>query len=253
MKTTEHACVILGSLSGIAREIAKLMASRGIPIVLVARSSDELKIQASDLKVRYGGAVETVEADAQELEKIHLLPQECSAKLNGRPIGSVILCWGIMPEQKASELDPKTLKLTFDVNLTASALVLQSFANMLKLQGGGTIVGISSVAGDRGRGSNYLYGATKAGLTALLDGMRHRYHGVGLRIITVKPGIVSTPMTKGIINPNSPLCASPHNVAADIVNAIETGASQVYTPRYWRIIMAVIRNIPEILFLKSKL
>jgi short-subunit dehydrogenase len=83
--------------------------------------------------------------------------------------------------------------------------------------------------------------------------MRHRYHGTGVRVITVKPGMVNTPMTKGIVNPSSPLCASPIKVAADIVRAIETRSVQIYTPEYWRLIMAVIRNIPEQLFLKSRL
>lgn len=254
MKTKEHACVILGSLSGIAREITFRLAIKGMPLVLVGRSAEELEIQASDLKIRYGVPVEALVADARDLDNLDSLPTECAKRLNGISIRTVILCWGVMYSQKDLEKDPQLLRQNFDINLTSAALVLQAFANwMSSNKRGGTIVGISSVAGDRGRGSNYLYGATKAGLSALLDGMRHRYHGTGLRVITVKPGIVNTPMTRGFVNSSSLLCASPVQVAADIVRAIETGSFSIYTPRYWEIIMAMIRKIPERIFLRLKL
>jgi short-subunit dehydrogenase len=253
MKTMNLPCVILGSLSGIAREIADQLARKGTPLVLVARSAEELEIQASDLKIRYGITVETIAIDASELDRMSSLPEECAGKFKGEAIGCVILCWGVMFFQGECEKNAQLLKQTFDINLTSSALVLQAFANKMSHAGGGTIVGISSVAGDRGRGSNYLYGASKAGLSALLDGMRHRFHGTGVRVVTVKPGMVNTPMTKGIVNPSSPLCASPHRVAEDIVRGIEKRSSQIYTPGYWRFVMAVIRNIPEQIFLGSKL
>ncbi|MEI6350570.1 MAG: SDR family NAD(P)-dependent oxidoreductase [Verrucomicrobiota bacterium] len=243
--------VILGSLSGLARAICEALARRGEQLVLVARSREELSIQAADLRTRFGVSVHAIAADASALETMGALPDQCLASLSGRAPDGVILCWGVMFDQGEAERDPVRIRTLFEVNLTSAAIVLQGFANQMRADG--VLAGISSVAGDRGRGSNYLYGATKAGLTALLDGMRHRFHSTGPHIITVKPGFIATPMTHGLVNPDSPLCAHPAQVAADILRAIDRRESTLYTLWPWRWVMAVIRSLPERIFLMTKL
>ncbi|MEI8233740.1 MAG: SDR family NAD(P)-dependent oxidoreductase [Verrucomicrobiota bacterium] len=245
--------VILGSHSGIARALCEALAHRGHDLILVARSPQELDLQAADLRTRFGIAVHPIVADANAVERISALPQACLAASDQDLPEGVILCWGTMFAQQEAEMDCAKIRSLFDINLTSAAIVLQGFANLMAKGKGGTIVGISSVAGDRGRGSNYLYGATKAGLSALLDGMRHRYQGTGLHVLTVKPGFVATPMTHGLVNPESPLCARPAQVAKDILKAIHHRKPTLYTLWPWRWIMALIRALPEAVFLKTKL
>lgn len=243
--------IILGSLSGIARALCEALAHRGEELILVARSHEELLLQTSDLRTRFGREVHPICADASDLESMSALPDQCIAALGGRAPDGVILCWGVMFAQAEAERDPLQIRKLFDVNLTAAAIILQGFANQMRSDG--VIAGISSVAGDRGRGSNYLYGATKAGLSALLDGMRHRYCTTGPHVLTVKPGFVDTPMTDGLVNPDSPLCSQPAQVAKDILRAIDSRRPTLYTSWPWRWIMAIIRALPEKLFLRTKL
>lgn len=243
--------IILGSLSGMARAICEVLAQRGVELVLVARSTEELALQSADLHTRFGVTAHCLPADAADLEQIKELPARCCAALSGRIPNAVILCWGVMFSQHDAEHSPGQIRRLFDVNLTAAAIVLQGFANQMGRDG--IIAGISSVAGDRGRASNYLYGATKAGLSALLDGMRHRYRQSGPHVLTIKPGFVATPMTQEIVNPDSFLCARPEQVATDILRAMDQRRPTVYTLWHWRWIMAIIRALPEALFLRTKL
>lgn len=243
--------VLLGSHSGIARELSELLARRGEELVLVARSAEELALQAVDLRIRFGTAVHEIAADALDPKAMRDLPAQCVAALGGRAPHAVILCWGVMFAQEEAEVSPEQIRTLFEVNLTSAAVVLQGYAN--RMNADGIIAGVSSVAGDRGRGSNYLYGATKAGLNALLDGMRHRFRKTGPHVLTVKPGFVATPMTEGIVDPDSPLCASPEQVAADILRAMDRRQSTLYTLWPWRWVMAIIKALPESFFLRTKL
>ena len=158
-----------------------------------------------------------------------------------------------MPEQTESEQSSKTFRQTLEINVLSPATILQVFANRMVDVDKGHIIGISSVAGDRGRGSNYHYGSSKAALSAFLDGLRHRLVQTNVHVCTVKPGFVDTPMTHGLVNPNSPLCASPDEVAKDIVAAMKSRKGMVYTKWPWRWIMTIIRHVPEFIFLKTKL
>ena len=145
------------------------------------------------------------------------------------------------------------IETLFRINLVSAAVILEQAADYFGRRGAGVIVALSSVAGDRGRQSNYLYGASKAGLTALLSGLRNRLHAKGVAVVTVKPGFVDTPMLYGRPLPASFLVASPDRVAADIVTAIERHRDVVYTPWYWRGIMAAIRLLPETLFKRLRM
>ena len=136
-------------------------------------------------------------------------------------------------------------------DLLGPVSLLTRAAQRLEAQGSGCIAALSSVAGDRGRGSNLVYGAAKAGLTAFLSGLRNRLSGAGVRVVTVKPGFVDTPMTDHL--PKNPLYASPERVARDVVRAIDTGADVVYTPWWWRFVMLAVRLIPERLFKRLSL
>jgi short-subunit dehydrogenase len=140
-----------------------------------------------------------------------------------------------------------------DVNYTAAVSLLNLAAVHLAQQGSGFICALSSVAGDRGRKSNFIYGSTKAALTTYLQGLRNRLFTSGVSVITIKPGFVDTAMTWGMLNPKSPLTANPERVAASIDRAILGRRNVIYVPWFWRIIMAVIRSIPEPIFKRMKL
>ena len=162
-----------------------------------------------------------------------------------------MLCSGFMDEQAAAQSDPEVARRTMDINLTASVLVLEPFAAHLESKGSGFIAGVSSVAGDRGRMSNYLYGASKAGFTAYLSGLRNRLYHAGVSVTTIKPGFIDTKMTWGL--PGLFLVAHPRSAALAMVEAIERKKSVVYVPWFWRYIMLIIRSIPEWQFRRMKL
>ena len=140
-----------------------------------------------------------------------------------------------------------------DLNFTSAVALLAPLASYLEGRRSGYLAAISSVAGDRGRQSNYTYGAAKAGLTAYLQGLRNRLYRSGVHVLTIKPGFVDTPMTRGLVNPNSPLVASPKRVARDIDRAIRRRRNTIYTPWFWRPIMLVVRLVPEFIFKRLKL
>ncbi len=140
-----------------------------------------------------------------------------------------------------------------EINLTSAVVLLSLFANYLEDRRSGYLAVISSVAGDRGRQSNYTYGAAKAGLTAYLQGLRNRLYRSGVHVLTVKPGFVDTPMTHGRVNPDSPLVASPARVARDIDWAIRRRRNVIYTPWFWRPIMLAVRLVPEFVFKRLRL
>jgi short-subunit dehydrogenase len=157
-----------------------------------------------------------------------------------------------MYDQKEAEKDWNLAYQMFSVNYVGAASILEIAAADMEKQGKGTIIGISSVAGDRGRGSNYLYGSAKAGFTAYLSGLRNRLFSSGVHVLTVKPGFVYTAMTAHLPLPK-PLTAQPHQVAKDIFRAAQKQKNVIYTLWMWRYVMMIIRNIPEFIFKKLKL
>lgn len=236
-----------------AKAIARALAQRGHDLILAGRSAEETGLTSSDLEARYQIHAKPIAFDATCAEYVNGILKAATQANDGELPAGVVLAYGVMFPQSETEADLDSLVQTLEVNFVSAARILQAFGSAFAGRGSGVIIGISSVAGDRGRGSNYHYGASKTGLTAFLDGMRHRLHGSGVHVCTVLPGFVATPMTEGIVNPDSPLCASPEQVARDVLKAIDRRKGRIYTLWPWRWIMCIIRHVPEFLFLKTKL
>lgn len=231
--------LIVGATSGIARSLASIYAASGASLVLAGRDASALEEEAADLRVRFSSEIQVRVFDALDHASLPSL-------LNDLRIDVAVLCYGIMLENELAREDPDAHRRMIEVNYTSYALLLEQLADKLQAQGDGVIAVLSSVAGDRGRGSNYCYGATKAALTAYADGLRGRLHESGVHIVTLKPGPTATPMTAGLPGQNK--MADPEKVAKQIIRAIEKRKDIVYTPGKWRLIMAVIRAIPERIF-----
>jgi decaprenylphospho-beta-D-erythro-pentofuranosid-2-ulose 2-reductase len=244
--------VILGANSGMARARSRRLAARGCRLILAGRRREEVDALAEDLRVRHGRPVDAETFDALDFDAIPAFVDRCMSRDGAAPDG-VVLCYGYMTDQDVAQSDAAEARRTIDVNLTSAVLVLDRFAERFERRKGGFIAAISSVAGDRGRQSNYTYGAAKAGLTAYLQGLRNRLYRSGVKVLTIKPGFVDTPMSQGRVNPGSPLMATPDRVARDIDNAIRRRRDVLYTPWFWRPILAVIKAIPEGLFKRLKL
>jgi decaprenylphospho-beta-D-erythro-pentofuranosid-2-ulose 2-reductase len=244
--TTSSAVLILGATSDIARATAAAYAATGRPVILAGRDVEQLARDAVDLQIRSKAPVRVVPLD--------VLTADPAAFFDGLPFepATVVLAVGLLGDQKADEQDGARARLILDTNFTAPALLLEEAARRLAARGAGTIVGISSVAGDRGRASNYLYGSAKAGLTAYLSGLRNRLHRAGVRVITVKPGFTRTRMTEGMKLPPA-LTAQPAEVADAILKAESGKADVIYVRPIWRLVMAVITAIPEAVFKTLKL
>lgn len=239
--------LILGAASGIARAVARSFAEAGHPIQLAARNAARLEDDAADLRTRYGVEVSLHDFDALALDS-H------ADFVTGLPaLPEVAICAvGAMGEQSQSEADPQAAAHVMRSNLEGPANVLAHLANAMETRGSGTLVGISSVAGDRGRASNYVYGAAKAGFTAFLSGLRNRLAKKDVHVVTVLPGFVRTAMLDGIDTPG-PLTAEPAEVGAAVLKAVQKKTNVIYTRSIWRVVMAVIRNIPEPIFKKTSL
>jgi decaprenylphospho-beta-D-erythro-pentofuranosid-2-ulose 2-reductase len=243
---------ILGASSGIARALCHRLAARGCRLILAGRSLGELHALAADLEVRYGQLAVVETFDALACDDLPDFVTRCLGHFDGK-LACVVLCYGYLAPEVGVPADPAAARRTIEINFTSAVLILESFARDFERRRWGSIVAISSVAGDRGRQSNYLYGAAKGGLTIYLQGLRNRLHGAGVHVLTVKPGFVDTAMTAGRIDPSSPLLASPERVARDIDRALTKRALVLYTPWFWRAIMALIVMVPEIVFKRLKL
>jgi short-subunit dehydrogenase len=240
--------LVLGAKSDMARAISREFAAAGHGLYLAGRrAEEELTAEASDLKIRFGVDARALEFDALDFGN----HQAFYDALDPQP--EVVICvLGYMPPQEEAEADPALARRVMDTNYTGCAHILGIAANAMEKAGRGSIIGISSVAGDRGRASNYLYGSAKAGFTAFLSGLRNRLHKSGVQVLTVKPGFVDTKMTEGLDLPG-PLTASPEKVARDVYRAWKKRRNVLYTKWMWRYIMWIIRNIPEWQFKKMKI
>jgi short-subunit dehydrogenase len=241
--------LIIGATSAIAEACARRFAEAGDALCLVARDPNKLAVIAADLEVRGACAVHHQTLDVLIYDQHASVIATATEQLEGLDL--VVLAHGDLPDQRACETSFDLARHSFEVNALSTMSLLTHLANQLEAQGSGTIVAISSVAGDRGRQSNYLYGSAKGGLSLFLGGLRNRLYQSGVRVITVKPGFVDTPMTAEFTK--GALWASPGRVARDIDRAILRGADTVYTPGFWRLIMWVIRLIPERLFKRLSL
>jgi decaprenylphospho-beta-D-erythro-pentofuranosid-2-ulose 2-reductase len=241
------AVLILGATSDMARAIARAYARAGRSVILAARRSGRLAPDAADLKVRYG-----IEARTVEFDVLDLAGHGAFLDGLGELPSTMVSVIGFMGEQAQSEIDPAAAALVMRTNYEGPAAIMGEVANRMAARGAGTLVGISSVAGERGRASNYIYGSAKAGFTAFLSGLRNRLHGTGVHVITVLPGYVATRMTEGLETPKL-LTAAPEEVAEAILKAEAHGRDVIYIRPVWCLIMAVIRAIPERMFKKTQL
>jgi len=236
--------LIVGAKSDIAKELAKEYARNGYNLYLAARRNESLSDLSSDIRIRYGVDVQLKELDITDFQS-HVGFYE---SLNPKPLG-VIVVSGYMADQKECEKDwAKTLN-TINVNYTGPVSLLNIVANDMEQNKNGFIVGISSAAGDRGRKANYIYGSSKAAFSAYLSGMRNRLYDSNVQVLTVKPGFVNTKMTQGLNLPKR-LTAEPRDVAVDIFKAQQNKKDVLYTKARWRLIMFIIKSIPEFMFKK---
>jgi decaprenylphospho-beta-D-erythro-pentofuranosid-2-ulose 2-reductase len=234
--------IVLGANSGIGRAVADELARRGFDLLLAGRDAEELDALAADCRVRHGVATRRQVFDALALETHGAVVEACRLASHDSLAGAVV-CFGTLGDQSVALKDPMETKRIFDTNLLGAASILGFLANHFEAKRRGFLCAISSVAGDRGRQSNYVYGAAKAGLTVFLQGLRNRLFRSGVRVITIKPGFVDTGMTYG--RPGMFLVASPERAARRIVKAILRGSDQSYVPAFWRPVMFLIRSIPE--------
>ena len=248
--------LVLGATSAIASAFCRQRAAAGARFVLVGRQAGRLDAMAEDLKARGAAEVATVASDLSDMAGAEPRFADMLARL-GAP-DEMLLAYGVLGEQSAAQDSADETRRLIDVNFTSAALWLQLAAKLLTaphlLEDGRprTLVVIGSVAGDRGRRSNYVYGAAKAGLDAFAEGLAHRLHGTNVRVVTVKPGFVDTPMTAHL-DRSGPLWAKPEAIAGAIDRAVGKGQRVVYAPWFWRPIMTAVRFAPRPLFYRTKL
>ncbi len=241
--------LIIGATSAIAQVTARNFARDRDRMFLVARNPERLAAVANDLKIRGAIQVETMTMDVNDTDRHSALVAQAETALGG--LDTVLIAHGTLPNQKDCEASfEKTLE-ELRTNCLSVISLLTVVANRLEQQKYGTIAVISSVAGDRGRQSNYVYGTAKAAITTFLQGLRNRLYPSGVTVITIKPGWVDTPMTAGFRK--GPLWASPKQVGKGVYRAIKRNRVVVYLPRFWKFIMLGIRLIPERFFKKMKL
>lgn len=238
--------LILGARSDIAQAVAEEFGRHGYGLQLAARQVGGLEETSAGLASRHGVSVTLHEFDALAL-KTHAGFVEGLSDLPVIAISAV----GLMGEQAENERNVQAASLVMRSNYEGPASILTELATRFEARGSGTLVGISSVAGERGRAANYVYGSAKAGFTAYLSGLRNRLAKKGVHVVTVLPGFVNTQLTKGMSLP-AKLTAEPQEVAEKIVSAVITGKDIVYVRPIWRLIMGIIRAIPERMFKKMK-
>jgi decaprenylphospho-beta-D-erythro-pentofuranosid-2-ulose 2-reductase len=237
--------VILGATSSIALEVQRQLAGQGHELLLVARSPQRLAELQVDLTIRGAQQVSTYSADLSSIQQHAAIFDFVRRTLPD--FDTVLLAYGSMRSQKDSESSVDILLEELQVNFVSATAILTLFAADLERRRTGCLAAITSVAGDRGRRSNFVYGSAKGALSLFLQGLRSRLHLAGVRVITIKPGPVQTSMTDHL--PNSARFADPELVARDIVRALERRSPEVlYTPRMWRYVMSAIRHIPESVF-----
>lgn len=239
---TKPPVLILGARSDIGRATAHAFAARGHLIQLAARHAATLETDRSDIALRHGVAVTLHDFDALDIAA-HVAFVDSLPELPGIAICAV----GLLGDQSVSERDAELALQVMRSNYEGPASILSLLANRFEARGQGTLVGISSVAGERGRAANYVYGSAKAGFTAFLSGLRNRLARRGVHVVTVLPGFVATQMTEGMDLP-ARLTAEPDEVADAILRAVSRKKNVIYVRPVWVLIMALIRNIPERIF-----
>jgi decaprenylphospho-beta-D-erythro-pentofuranosid-2-ulose 2-reductase len=241
--------LILGATSAIAQATVRLLAARGAALYLVGRNAANLDAVAKDAATRGASRVAQEALDLDDTAAHEALVERAAQSLGG--LDGALIAHGVLGEQKASERSWAEAQKVLHTNFLSAASLLTVLGNRFEAQKAGTLVVLSSVAGDRGRQSNYVYGASKGALTVFLQGLRNRLAPAGVAVVTVKPGFVDTPMTAHVAK--NKLFASPGQVARGILRAADGRKNEVYVPGFWGLIMFVIRAVPEGVFKRMKL
>ncbi|MCX6199253.1 MAG: SDR family oxidoreductase [Bacteroidetes bacterium] len=239
--------IILGAKSDMAKALAVNLAKRKVDLVLAARNAAEMKPMKMELETAYHISVSLVEFDAlnysSHVSFMQQIPENSDA---------VFCVFGFLGNQELAEQNNKEMLKIIETNYVGAVSILELFASKFQQQRKGIIVGISSVAGDRGRQSNYFYGSSKAALTTYLSGLRNRLRVYNVQVLTVKPGYVKTAMTAHLQLPKF-ITATAEEVAEQIMHAIDSNRNEIYVLPIWRYIMLVIKLIPERIFKRMKL
>ncbi len=237
--------IILGATSSMAKAFARAVSVDGARVFLAGRDMVDLEASAEDCRLRGASDAEAVKFDARDASGFQAIVDRVT-KEDG--MINVAVFVGSMPPQSDIDADPSLIAGVVTDSYTGPAAFLQTVAPAMEERGGGTVIGVGSVAGDRGRIGNYVYGSAKAGFHTYLSGLRNRLTRSGGHVVTVKPGFVDSAMTWGI--EGMFLVAPPENVARDLLAAVEKKKNTIYTPFFWRIIMGIIKAIPERMFKK---
>jgi decaprenylphospho-beta-D-erythro-pentofuranosid-2-ulose 2-reductase len=232
----------VGATKGIGRALARAMAARGDALFLLGRHAEDLERSARDLEVRgTGGPVGLATCDLADPRTFPAALEAAETALGG--FDTVVITAGLFAAQETLESDAAFTEALLHVNFTGTILFCEAARKRLLARGGGTLCVVSSVAGERARKPVVIYGASKAGLSAYLEGLDHKFRAAGLRTVCVKPGFVRTSMTEGLKPP--PFASDPEPVAKTILAAIDRGTPVVYAPAIWAVVMLVIRSLPR--------
>jgi len=241
--------LIVGATSAIAQGTARRFAADGDALFLVGRDAARLAEVAADLEARGASRVGSYVMDADNVDAHAGMIEAARNTLDGLDIA--LIAYGTLPDQAVCQQQVEQASRAWHTNAVSPMALLTRLANVLEAQGSGTLAAISSVAGERGRKTNYVYGSAKAALSTFLEGLRHRLHGSGVHVLTVKPGLVDTPMTASF--EKGALWATPERVGEDIYKAIRRHREVCYTPAFWGFVMLAIRGMPRWLFKRTSI
>lgn len=247
MEFKEKIVLILGGNSDVGKSLARDFSKLGSNIILTSRKEGQLDSFKSNLEIRY-----SIKCDVKFFNALDFNSHESFYNNLKKKPDIVISCIGYLDNQEKSENSFEESLKSIQTNFTGLVSVLNIISNDFESRKSGIIVGVSSVAGDRGRGSNYIYGSSKSAFTSYLSGLRNRLFNSGVKVITVKPGFINSKMTKHLDLPKI-LTASPNDISSDIIKSIKDKKNIIYTKWFWKWIMIIIESIPEFIFKKLKL
>ena len=241
--------LIFGATSAIAKSAARIYAERNAQLFLIGRDEERLKKMKIDLELRGADSVEILTLDILTYNE-----HENAITLAVEFLGNVdltLICHGSLPDQTACETDFKRIEKEIKINALSTISICTEVSKQLKKQKTGTLAVITSVAGERGRQPNFIYGAAKSMVSTYLQGLRGKLLPFGIHVVDIKPGLVDSPMTAGL--KKGALWSTPKSVATKIVKGIDRKEHTIYAPSYWRLIMFTVRSIPEFIFKKIKI
>lgn len=251
MKPTSKSVLVLGSVSAVGKAIAHEFAREGYSLLLADIETEENERIAKDIQIRYRVYCDTLFFDAGDIDSHPAFLDKVVENLNGLPEGLVI-CFGYMPVQEEAQKDFKLIKRTIDINFTGAVSILEQVMGKFEERNHGFAIVLSSVAGDRGRKSNYIYGSTKGALTRYLEGLQHRLSSKKVQVLIVKPGFMDTAMTYGLNLPQR-LMATPEEAGKIIYKAWKRKRQVVFVKWFWRYIMLIIQHLPRFIFHRTQL